>query len=101
MKVGDIVNVKGRLWKTKTVYRRSIHHASSRPEKALYLGVSYLNEGEVVWGGENEPNYLHVTNRIKVAVLQRIGGNKYYRPFYALPSDIEDVNFPGETDNGP
>ena len=99
MKIGDKVTAKNRLTR---LYRRDgylIRKQFWLPFSELapvplgvYLGKVTLYNGDRVWVGEEEGYVFERASQVSAVVVQPIdAGNRYRRPVYALPEDVEAV----------
>lgn len=94
MKIGEIVTVTGKMVQSR-IYggARIVIHTPMNPRRAVYLGKTIIYEGDTVYGDEYS-NYFKPTARIPVLVFQPLqnSGERYLKPFYALPDDVSLEN---------
>ncbi len=95
MNIGDRVTIRNKLAKCsrygdggrKVFWRPS---PFDLPASALYLGTTMLYDGIVSWSGDEEGNTFTRTGQIAAVVVQPLDrGNRYRRPIYARPEDVE------------
>lgn len=97
MTIGDKVTATNRLIKITQIRGTSNRIISWKPHPlvrpvpvGIYLGTVTLYDGNVEWSGDDEQGNMFVrTGQISAVAVQPLDGNRYRRPVYALPSDVE------------
>jgi len=89
LKIGDKVKASSLMRKVNNGAKVSWVKMPYK-ETGLFLGWTYVQNGE--WDGYLEERYFVPIQRVRVAVLQPLSGNRYRRPVHALGEDIEIID---------